>query len=356
MDVNYGSISGQVVEYGYTGTYTGGGVTYPYVLTSHGAADPNSIMANANFATTGTVDLAVITDFDSAKVVLDWQAISDGQLWRQDVNTLAAVNVISTTDTTTTATLGWRVPDGTTGQFDVILQINATGTVTVTPASIQSVSVPVSGVYAPGDALTFTPNWSASVNVTGVPAINLTIGGQPRQANYASGTGTTATAFTYTVQSGDEGGISVSSLSLDGGTIKNTDGTDANLTLNSVGDVSGVTVDGVGPSITVTPLTTTNTAPIVSGSAGDASSLTLVVNGVTYNPVPSGGVWSQQLPTLAINDYLMTLDGTDAQGNAAIQRQAFLKIVSDLNPPGITRKLTRILIRSLAGKSLRRTL
>lgn len=356
MIVNYGSISGQVVEYGYTGAYTGVTITYLYVLTSHGIADANSFMANAQFATTGTVDLAVITDFDSAKVVVDWQAISDGQLWRQDVNTLAAVDVISTTDTTATATLAWRVPNGTTGQFDVNLQINADGTVTVTPASIQSIAVPTAGVYAPGDTLTFTPNWSKAVDVVGVPAINFTIGGQPRQANYASGTGTTATAFSYTVQSGDEGAISVSSLSLDGGTIKDSGGVDASLALSAVGDVSGITVDGVGPSITVTPLTTTNTAPIVSGSSGDATSLTLVVNGATYNPVPSGGVWSQQLPTLAIGDYSMTLDGTDAQGNAAIQRQAFLKIVSDLNPPGFTRKLTRTLIRSLAGKSLRRTL
>jgi len=329
MAYNLGYV-GTAYNLGYTGAFTGSVITYTYVLTSHGIADANSFMANAQFATTGTVDLAVITDFDSAKVVVDWQAISDGQLWRQDVNTLAAVDVISTTDTTATATLAWRVPDGTTGQFDVNLQINADGTVTVTPASIQSVAVPTTGVYAPGDTLTFTPNWSKAVDVVGVPAINFTIGGQPRQANYASGTGTTATAFSYTVQSGDEGAISVSSLSLDGGTIKNTEGTDANLTLNSVGDVSGVTVDGVGPSITVTPLTTTNTAPIVSGSAGDATSLTLVVNGVTYNPVPSGGSWSQQLNSTPLGTYNVILDGADANGNTATQAQTTLKIVAEL--------------------------
>ena len=118
MAYNLGYV-GTAYNAGYTGAYTG----YPYVLTSHGAADPNSIMANANFATTGTVELRIVSDFDPAKMVVDWQAMSDSQLWRDDINTLAAVTVNATTDTTDSAIIGWKTPDGTTGQFTATVSI-----------------------------------------------------------------------------------------------------------------------------------------------------------------------------------------------------------------------------------------
>lgn len=327
MDVNYGSISGQVAEYGYTGAYTGGGVTYPYQLTSHIAnPDPNSVLKSANFATTDTpIEFRIISDFDSAKMVVDWQAFSDNQLWGDDINTLAAVTVNATADTTDSATIGWKTPDGTTGQFTATVSIDGTA------ATISTVSVPTAGTYTPGDSLSFTVNWNEAVDVTGTPALNLTIGGSARQANYASGTGTSATVFNYTVQSGEEGAVSITSLTLDGGTIKDAVGNDATLTLNSIGDTSGVLVDGVAPSISIFPLTTLDTSPIVSGSAGDATSLTLVVTGVgTYNPTPSGGSWSQQLPTVALGDYPMTLNGEDAAGNAAVEATGTLSIVTEL--------------------------
>lgn len=90
-------------------------------------------------------------------------------------------------------------------------------------------------------------------------------------------------------------------------------------------------VDDIGPVISLNSLTTLETAPIVSGSAGDATTLTLVVTGVgTYNPTPSGGVWSQQLPTLALGEYPMTLNGQDAVGNLATEASATLSIVEEL--------------------------
>ena len=96
-------------------------------------------------------------------------------------------------------------------------------------------------------------------------------------------------------------------------------------------DTFGVTVvDDIAPIISINPLTTLDTTPIVSGSAGDAVSLTLLVDGVTYTPSPSNGAWNQQLNTLAVNDYTMTLNGEDAAGNAAIESQALLSIVLEL--------------------------
>lgn len=218
--------------------------------------------------------------------------------------------------------------------------VNATGpgtadsagfTTTATPTgpAITSVSVPTPGTYAPAANLDFVVNFEAAVDVTGIPELSTSVG----PAAYLSGTGTTAITFRYTVQAGDEdsNGVDISALFLNGGTIKDSGSLDAQLALVGVGDTSAVLVDGVGPSLAVYPLTTTDTAPVVSGSAGDATSLTLVVAGVgTYNPTPSGGTWSQQLPTVALGDYSMTLNGTDAVGNAATEAQSTLSVVAEI--------------------------
>lgn len=135
----------------------------------------------------------------------------------------------------------WDATDSTWGAWETL-----TFSDSVSP-SITSVDVPAAGTYVGGQTLAFTVNWDEPVDVTGTPAINFTIGGKARQANYASGTGTATLVFSYTVQAGDEGAVSVGTLTLDGGTITDGAGNDANLTLNSVGDTSGVLVDG-GPN------------------------------------------------------------------------------------------------------------
>jgi hypothetical protein len=197
-----------------------------------------------------------------------------------------------------------------------------------TAPTITSVDVPTAGSYKAGGVLTFTSNFSESVDVTGTPAINFSVNGSPRQANYSSGTGSSALVFTYTVQNGDDtNGLSVTSLSLDGGTIADTAGNAADLTLVSVGDASGIIIDTVAPTVGVENVTTTNTAPIISGTASGVSEVSVVVNAVTYTPAVSGGTWSQQLPTLAVNDYPVTVDATDDAGNTAVQAQATLSIV-----------------------------
>ncbi|MCK2149518.1 AsmA family protein [Marinobacter alexandrii] len=219
----------------------------------------------------------------------------------------------------------WDATDSTWGAVETFSTSDITAPVTT------SVGVPTAGTKIIGQSLDFTANWAEVVNITGTPAVNFTIGGQARQANYASGTGTSASVFSYTIQEGDSGGISVTSLTLDGGTIRDAALNDADLTLNAIGDTSGITVDGIRPVVSVNSLTTTGTDPIITGSSGDATSLTLVVTGIgTYNPIPSGGTWSQQLPISALGDYPMTLNGTDANGNAAVEAAGTLSIVEEI--------------------------
>ncbi|ATN93352.1 hypothetical protein [Marinobacter phage PS3] len=224
----------------------------------------------------------------------------------------------------------------------------------VTGPVTESVDVPTGGTYAIGDDLSFTVNWDEAVTVTGTPALNLDIGGTSRQADYASGSGSSALVFTYTVQSGDEddNGIAVSSLTLEGGTLQDASSNNATLTLNSVGDTSGVLVDGVAPVISINALTTTDTTPVVTGSAEDADSLVLDLEGVdithssSYNITPSAGSWSQQLPELALGEYLMTLTGVDSAGNETVVTAALNVVESVATSP---RGLFQPLFRSLSG-------
>ncbi|WP_167859624.1 S-layer homology domain-containing protein [Paenibacillus cymbidii] len=119
--------------------------------------------------------------------------------------------------------------------------------------TVTSVAVPGNGTYVADQALEFTVNFSENVTVTGEPAFDVTIGTTGRQATYTSGGSGTGSAlkFRYTVQSGDldTDGISVDTLALAGGTIKDSVGNDATLTLNSVASTAAVLVDAVAPTV-----------------------------------------------------------------------------------------------------------
>ncbi len=127
--------------------------------------------------------------------------------------------------------------------------------------TVASVGVPSSGTYIAGQNLDFTVNWSKGVTVTGAPQLALTIGSATVYAAYVSGSGTTALVFRYTVAPGDRDadGIAVGSLGLNGGTIKDSPGNAATLTLNSVGSTTGVLVDAVVPTVTSVGVPTNGT-------------------------------------------------------------------------------------------------
>jgi hypothetical protein len=119
---------------------------------------------------------------------------------------------------------------------------------TVLIPSITSVSVPNDGTYTKDQNLDFTINFSETVNInstTGIPELTCTIGSTERKAVYQSGSGTTALLFRYTILTGDldTDGIEVNTLSANGGTIQDSDGNDATLTLNSVANTENVFVD-----------------------------------------------------------------------------------------------------------------
>ena len=123
----------------------------------------------------------------------------------------------------------------------------------------------------------------------------------------------------------------------------------------SIQDSFDVTViDDIAPAVTINPLTTLDTTPVASGSAGDATSLTLDVEGVdvthssTYSPTISSGSWTQQLNELAIGTYTMTATGVDDAGNETVV-SATLKVVEQIatSPRGLFQPLFRSLTGSV---------
>ena len=120
--------------------------------------------------------------------------------------------------------------------------------------TVAMVAVPTNGYYLLNQNLDFTIYFSEAVFVDaigGTPRLSLTVGGQTVYANYLSGSGSPALVFRYTVAAGleDHDGVAVDALSLNGGTITDAAGNNAVLTLNSVGNTTGVNVDSNPPVV-----------------------------------------------------------------------------------------------------------
>ncbi|WP_159946465.1 LamG-like jellyroll fold domain-containing protein [Polaribacter septentrionalilitoris] len=154
-------------------------------------------------------------------------------------------NRTSASETTTFTVV---INDGTDTNTDTTTTVISNA---VAPA-VTSVSVPTNATYTTGQNLDFTVNFSENVLVSGSPQISITVGSTTRQATYVSGNGSGSLVFRYTLQNGDNDndGISVGNLALNGGTLRDSGGANANLTLNSVGNTTLVLVDAVAPTVT----------------------------------------------------------------------------------------------------------
>ena len=120
--------------------------------------------------------------------------------------------------------------------------------------TITSITPPANGTYKTGDNLDFHFTFSEPVVVntaSGTPRVQLTVGSSTVFATYLSGSGSSTLIFRYTVQPGhlDTDGIAIASpIQLNGGTIKDNAGNDADLNF-TVWPMPGVLVDGVAPTI-----------------------------------------------------------------------------------------------------------
>jgi len=322
MDLNFGSATGSALEMGYTGAYTGGSA-YPYPV-PYGLVDTNSGFAGV--VTTEGATWREVTAFQYATI--DHTAAQlEVPPYGNDIND----HITAEAGYIGADFADWQIKyaDGTLSDvFRVNIDIQEAVADVIGPV-VNSVSVPTAGTYAAGQALNLTVNWNEVAIVTGTPAINFDIGGSARQANYASGTGTYSSVFNYTVQSSDDdaNGITITSLTLDGGSIKDAAGNDASLTLNDVGDTSGVIVQGIVPQV---PQGTWTVGTITRGQtvASFTPAYSLSDAGI-YQYALNGSEWTTFTGTISFIDldastvYSGALRAINVTGNGASEAFTF---------------------------------
>ena len=173
------------------------------------------------------------------------------------VNSLALNSGTIKDSTGNPATLTHTAQDGgTTHKVD-----------TIAP-TVSSLAFTNTGPYKIGSVIQVTAIMSEAVNVTGTPQITLVVGTTDKTATYVSGTGSNVLVFHYTVVAGDTdtdgASVKVNSLTLNGGTIKDSGGNPATLTHTAVDGGSSHTVDTTIP--TVSSIAFTSTGPYVTGN------------------------------------------------------------------------------------------
>ncbi|WP_427773128.1 Ig-like domain-containing protein [Comamonas thiooxydans] len=189
--------------------------------------------------------------------------------------------------------------------------------------TVRNVSVPAGAAYNAGDTLTFVVNTSEAVVVNGVPRLALDIGGNTVFANLVSGSGTSTLVFQYTVQTGDNDadGISVSSMSANGATLRDVAGNDMNLTLNNVGSTSSVIVDTVAP--TPSAIVTLDPSPSNAGSVHYTVTFSEGVSGVDLNDFTLVGTGTavgslSVLQQIDARTYQITVSGVSGTGTLGL--------------------------------------
>jgi hypothetical protein len=186
------------------------------------------------------------------------------------------------------------------------------------PAVTNVTSSTGNGTYAAGTVIPITVTFNEVVWVSGTPQLTLATGSpSSTPVSYSSGSGTTTLTFTYTVAAGNSSGdLDYTSASALSGTISDTAGNPATLTLQmpglagSLGANKAIVVDTTGPTVTINQASTqadpTKTAPInftvvfsanvadfTTGDVtlgGTASATTAIVSGsgTTYTVAVSG--------------------------------------------------------------------
>ncbi|WP_197286364.1 Ig-like domain-containing protein [Pedobacter sp. PACM 27299] len=225
--------------------------------------------------------------------------------------------------------------------FFSIIDVNSPNTVTL---------------YKAGAVIPITVTFNQPVFVTGTPELALNSGGK---GLYTTGSGTTTLTFNYTVGPGETSAdldyAAIGSLTLAGGTIQNSLGAAAPLTLpvpgtaGSLGGNKDFVIDTTAPAAPSTPSLATLsdsgpsnsdhitnvTTPVFTGTAEAGSTVTLYdTDGTTVlgTGVATGGNWSITASTLTEGVHTITANATDAAGNTGLASTG-LPVTIDLTSP-----------------------
>ncbi|MGQ0795782.1 MAG: hypothetical protein ACT4N5_06340, partial [Nitrosopumilaceae archaeon] len=190
---------------------------------------------------------------------------------------------------------------------DAVLTLPATGSasslggskaivIDTTAPTVSSVSSPTAnGTYGVGTIIPITVTFNEAVTVTGFPQLQLETGTVDRQADYASGSGTTVLTFNYLVQAGDSSldlnYVATNSLTLNGGTITDAVLNNAVLTLPATGSASSL---GGSKAIVID---TTAPTLVLSTTASDPTNV---------SPIPVTATFSENVTGFVLADITVT--------------------------------------------------
>jgi gliding motility-associated-like protein len=219
--------------------------------------------------------------------------------------------------------------------------IGETYTIDKTSPTFSTSALPANATYHTGDPLDLTVTFSEplTVNTTGgIPSLELTLAtGGVVKAEYVSGSGSATLTFRYVVVAGNEDtdGIALATaLELNGGTIKDGLGHNANLTV-SFPSATAVLIDGIAPSAIAvnrnTPvLATTNATAVIfrvtfseSVSGIDVTDFTLDRTGTVNATVAS--VTASSGSTINV-----TVNGITGDGNLGLNLNSTVTGITDV--------------------------
>ncbi|MDP7537592.1 MAG: Ig-like domain-containing protein [Methylococcales bacterium] len=147
-------------------------------------------------------------------------------------------------------------------------------------ATISSVSSDkAAGTYKAGETINIIITFSDSVTVTGTPHITLETGTTDQVVDYSSGSTSDTLTFVYTVQAGDTAAdldyTATTALALNSGSIVDSNGNNATLTLPSVGGSDSLAGNEALVIDTTAPTMTITAAEVSDGGTSDDSTLSL---------------------------------------------------------------------------------
>lgn len=176
-------------------------------------------------------------------------------------------NIVATYNSSTSVTVTYDVAaNATPGARNVTLtnpdgqSVTVNGGLTVQALTTVSnvTSTQANGTYGTGSVIPITVTFSAIVNVTGSPKLQLNSGASVF-ATYLSGSGTNTLTFQYTVGAGNSSAdldyLSTTALTLNGGTIIDGNSNAAVLTLptpgaaGSLGANKNIVIDAIAPTV-----------------------------------------------------------------------------------------------------------
>ena len=183
------------------------------------------------------------------------------------VSSASGNSITVTVDTITgNGTLGLNLVDNDSIQNTMNNPLGGTGagngnftgqvyTIDQTAPTVSDVTATsVDGTYYIGDTIDITVQFDDTVTVTGTPTLTLETGASDAVVDYSSGSGTDTLTFTYMVLQGHSSAdldyVNTTALADGGGTIQDSVGNDATLTLaspgstNSLGNNKALVVDG----------------------------------------------------------------------------------------------------------------